>query len=43
MAYVKITRIAETFKDLFEEWVREAVRLNESKGDPTKEHAAKSK
>jgi hypothetical protein len=36
MAHVKITSLDEIRKTTFQEWIREAVRLNQTKGDPTK-------
>jgi hypothetical protein len=35
MAHVRITSEAEIKKELFQRWVREAVKLNLVKGDPT--------
>jgi len=36
MAHVKIHSEDEIDKELFQKWVKEAIRLNRTKGDPTK-------
>ncbi len=36
MAHIRITKEGDFQKELFQHWVKEAVHLNETKGDPTK-------
>ena len=37
MAYIKIAKESDVQRELFQKWVREAVQLNLTKGDPTKQ------